>query len=79
MEVYESHLGGIYFSEDVLDWDELYCDECGDSDTHLGHANTWEEVIPMLKCGQKEDDEFIYDQEYINDLKIEFEILIKNI
>jgi hypothetical protein len=78
MEVYESHLGGIYFSEDVLDWDELYCDECGDSDTHLGHANTWEEVISMLKWGWEEDDEFKYDQEYVNDLKKEFEILINN-
>lgn len=78
MEVYESHLGGIYFSEDVLDWDELYCDECGDSDTYLGYANTWKEVIPMLKWGWEEDDEFKYDDDYINDLKIEFEILIKN-
>ena len=78
MEVYESHLGGIYFSEDVLDWDELYCDECGDSDSHLGHADTWEEVIPMLKWGWEEDDEFRYDPEYLNDLKIEFEILINN-
>ena len=78
MEVYESHLGGIYFSEDVLDWDELYCDECGDSDTYLGHADTWEEAISMLKWEGEEDDEFRYDQEYLNDLKIEFEILIKN-
>jgi hypothetical protein len=78
MEVYESHLGGIYFSEDVLDWDELYCDECGDSDTYLGHADTWEEAISMLKWGFAEDDEFKYDQDYLNDLKIEFEILINN-
>lgn len=78
MEVYESHLGGIYFSEDVLDWDELYCDECGDSDTYLGHADTWEEAISMLKWEGEEDDEFKYDQEYLNDLKIEFEILINN-
>ena len=77
MEVYESHLGGIYFSEDILDWDELYCDECGDSDTYLGHADTWEEVL-MFKWIRKEDDEFKYDQEYLNDLKIEFEILINN-
>ena len=74
MEVYESHLGGIYFSEDVLDQDELYCDECGDSDTHLGHADTWEEAISMLKWEGEEDDEFRYDQEYLNDLKIKFEI-----
>ena len=44
MEVYESHLGGIYFDEEVLDYDYLYCEQCGDSDTHLGHADTWEEV-----------------------------------
>lgn len=40
MEVYESHLGGIYFDEEVLDYDYLYCEQCGDSDTHLGHADT---------------------------------------
>ena len=30
MEVYESHLGGIYFEKEEIPWDYLYCDECGD-------------------------------------------------
>jgi hypothetical protein len=79
MEVYESHMGGIYFDEAILNYDYLYCEQCGDSDTHLGHANTWEEVIPMLKWSWEENDEFKYDQEYIDALKEEFEILIKDI
>lgn len=70
MEVYESHLGGIFFADGLLDWDELYCDECGDSDKHLGHADTWEEVKDMITdlegwCP--------YEDEYMNDLRIEFE------
>ena len=31
--IYEDHLGGGYYvSEDELDYDELYCEQCGDSD-----------------------------------------------
>ena len=48
MEVYESHLGGIYFEDIILDFDDLYCDECGDSDWHLGHADTWDEVVALV-------------------------------
>ena len=48
MEVYESHLGGIYFANDILPWEYLYCDECGDSDWHLGHADTWDEVVALI-------------------------------
>lgn len=73
MEVYESHLGGIYFEEEEIPWDYLYCDECGDSDTHLGHADTWEEVLSMLKWGWGEYDEYKYDKEYIEELRKKFE------
>lgn len=33
---YESHMGGWYTSEEPLDYDDLYCEECGDSDQELG-------------------------------------------
>ena len=77
MYIYENHMGGLYSSDYQLDFDDLYCEQCGDSDTHLGHADTWEEVLPMLMWGWEED-EYRYDQGYINELKLKFETLIKN-
>lgn len=38
--IYESHMGGIYFSDYEYDYDDLYCEECGDSDTFIGTAST---------------------------------------
>lgn len=35
--VYESHLGGIYITDEKLDINKLYCEECGDSDWELGY------------------------------------------
>jgi hypothetical protein len=77
MEVYESHLGGIYFDEAILNYDYLYCEQCGDSDTYLGHADTWEEVLPMLMWGWEED-EYKYDQDYIDALEEEFKVIINS-
>ena len=74
MEVYESHLGGIYFSDEIYDFDFLYCDQCGDSDTHLGHADTWEEVLAMITDVYEDGEEWCpYDAEYLEELKAEFE------
>lgn len=30
--VYESHLGGYYAVGDILDYEDTYCETCGDSD-----------------------------------------------
>lgn len=78
MEVYESHMGGIYFDNEVLDYDDLYCEQCGDSDTHLGHADTWEELEAMLVWEYEDEDEvyYKYDEDYMKELKAEFETLI---
>ena len=43
--VYESHLGGLYTSNDCIPSDELYCEKCGDSDWCLGCYNTFREFI----------------------------------
>ena len=29
MYIYEGHLGGLYTSDDVLDYEDLYCEEIG--------------------------------------------------
>lgn len=43
--VYESHLGGYYTSDVLLDSDELYCEQCGDSDWCCGWYNTFREFL----------------------------------
>lgn len=70
MEVYESHLGGIYFSESLLGWKDLYCEQCGDSDRHLGHADTWQDVLDLMT-------EHSYSEETVADWKGVFEAWIK--
>ena len=67
MEVYESHLGGVYLSDDILD--DTYCEECGDSDRHLGHADTWDDVLDLIT----DDDGWCgYTDKYLDDLREEF-------
>jgi len=42
---YVDHLyGNLYSSNSELSFDELYCEECGDSDTYLGTFETEEEA-----------------------------------
>ena len=48
MYLYESHLGGLYTTEDVLSYDELYCETCGDSDWGLGEFETLEEFWNLI-------------------------------
>lgn len=43
--VYEGHLGGLYTSDDYIPYDELYCEQCGDSDYEIGSFNTFEEFL----------------------------------
>ena len=43
--VYESHLGGLYPSDDYIPYDELYCEQCGDSDYEIGQFDTFEEFL----------------------------------
>ena len=47
--VYESHMGGIYLSDDYLSVEETYCDQCGDYDYLLGQGETLEELWNVLK------------------------------
>lgn len=55
MYVYESHLGGFYASDEYLEPDSLYCEECGDSDYYVGYASTKKEAIELLKTYYKEE------------------------
>lgn len=43
--VYESHLGGLYTSDNYIPSDELYCEQCGDSDYEIGLFDTFKEFL----------------------------------
>lgn len=77
MEVYESHLGGLYFSEEIYDDEYLYCDQCGDSDWHLGHAESWQDVLDMVTDTDEDGKEWCdYAKDYLEEIRAEFESLI---
>lgn len=61
MWIYESHLGGLYTMKEQQDFENLYCEECGDSDREIGQAKTRAEAKKLLK-----DTEYyeIYMKEY---------------
>lgn len=46
--IYKSHMGEIYFSDNEYDVDDLYCEQCGDSDWLIGVANTIKEALYCL-------------------------------
>lgn len=49
MYIYESHMGGLFVSDEVLSYEQTYCETCGDSDFLLGYAETREEAWELLK------------------------------
>lgn len=76
--IYESHLGGIYFSDCEYDYDELYCEQCGDYDKFIGTANTAntakEAIGHLAAYGMINiDDCGGYDLEYVLEQMVCFE------
>ncbi len=49
MYIYESHIGSLFVSDEILDYEQTYCETCGDSDFLLGYAETREEAWNLLK------------------------------
>lgn len=70
MYIYESHMGGLYTSNDDLEYEDLYCETCGDSDNFIGFAETREEAWEVLKDETDIDGSggwnYEYVQEFIN-------------
>ena len=75
MYIYEGHMGGFYSSEEELDYDELYCESCGDSDTPLGWFDTKDELREVLydyyDCNYEYSEvaNFMTKEEYEEDIK----------
>ena len=70
MYIYEGHMGSLYTSDNVLDYEDTYCEECGDSDWLIGYADTKEEAWDLLKDITDIDGsggwDYDYVQEFIN-------------
>lgn len=49
MYIYQGHLCSLYTSDEYLDYDDLYCEQCGDSDWLIGCATTRAEAWELLK------------------------------
>jgi len=43
--VYEGHLGGLYTSDYPEDPEDLYCEQCGDSDWEIGYFETFADFL----------------------------------
>lgn len=67
MYIYQSHMGGLYTSDDELDYEQTYCETCGDSDWLIGYAETREEAWNLLKDDTNTDGSGGWDYEYIQD------------
>lgn len=47
--LYDSHLGGIFFSDTELTFEECYCEQCGDSDYLIGTFETLKDLWSLIK------------------------------
>lgn len=74
MIVYENHLGGIYLEDERVPFEELYCEQCGDSDWELGQADTFEELLELLTEEDCDGEPWLpYDIEYLEQFRMVFE------
>ena len=47
--IYDSHTGGIFFSDTILDYEELYCETCNDCDHLIGSFETLQDLWELLE------------------------------
>lgn len=67
MYIYEGHMGGLYTSDEPLDDEDLYCEECGDSDWLVGYAATREDAWNLLKDDTDINGSGGWDYDYIQE------------
>lgn len=72
MYLYESHMGGLYWSDYALDYDSLYCEECGDSDWEIGWFNSAIDVLKYMADGISIDGNGGWDIDYTLEILSEF-------
>ena len=67
MYIYESHIGSLFVSDEILDYEQTYCETCGDSDFLLGYAETREEAWNLLKNDTDINGSGGWDYEYVKE------------
>lgn len=67
MYIYESHIGSLFVSDEILDYEQTYCETCGDSDFLLGYAETREEAWNLLKNDTDINGSGGWDYEYVQE------------
>lgn len=65
--IYEGHMGSLYTSDEPLDYEQTYCETCGDSDWLIGYANTREEAWELLKDDTDINGSGGWDYEYVQE------------
>lgn len=69
--LYESHMGGFFYTNIELDYDDLYCEDCGDNDQYIGCFGSFEDAWNYLKEDTgKEYPEYRYG--FYHDYTIEY-------
>lgn len=67
MYIYESHMGGLFVSNEILDYEQTYCETCGDSDWLIGYAETREEAWNLLEGDTDTDGSGGWDYDYVQE------------
>lgn len=67
MYIYESHMGGLFVSDEVLSYEQTYCETCGDSDYLIGYAETREEAWNLLEGDTDTDGSGGWDYDYVQE------------
>ena len=49
MYLYENHMGGLYSTQEEQEFEDLYCEQCGDSDWFIGEYETLGEYWNLIK------------------------------
>lgn len=63
--IYESHLGGLYISDEEIPDDDLYCETCGDDDSLIFEMECFDDIEYLLN--------FLFQESYsLNEI---FELL----
>lgn len=67
MYIYESHIGGLFVSDEVLGYKQTYYEICGDYDWPIGYAETREEAWNLLKGDTNINGSGGYDYGYVQE------------
>lgn len=54
--LYENHMGGMFYTYEERDYEDMYCETCGDSDWFMGTFETEEELKDLMGDKYCEED-----------------------